>query len=641
MCGIAGLWNFDGRPVSPVAFDRFVDALAHRGPDGRGVYIDEARRLALGHRLLSIQSTPSLGLQPMQLGGRYWITFNGEVFNFLELRAELELLGHVFRSGTDSEVVLAAYAQWGEACLERFNGMWAFSVWDAQAQELFLAVDRVAVKSAVYIARPQYFAFASEIKAFARLDRYRFEPDPAEAVRLLSTSVEAFSKTWVRDVMRLPAGHSLKVDRGGRVTLRRWWTPVADTSVQGLSRSQQAQRLRDLLESAVAMRLNGRSSIVVPVSGGMDSSAVLGVAADLQRRPGATTVGGIFVRKRGDFDEELHATAAAGHCKVPLKVIDHPDHYTVDSMLNVVQTYETLAFGSDGPLRMYRSIKQSGASVSLDGHGGDELFGGYEPYLVAAMQDACSGVPRLPKLLDLVRILRGMSPTSDHYRLHEGWREPAALAWKTLSDRLRPGPDGRVLGIRAQRHMHKGDAPTLPEFSGELDKALYIDIHFGFLQRVLRSFDYASMASGVEARTPFLDWRVVSFALGLAGERKIERGYTKRILRDAMAGLLPESVRWRRSKVGFIDKSAYFFSPEIKAWMADMFASQSLRENKLWNGQKMVDMHARWQRGEEGGVRLSKQLLNVAVTQHLITHWGNESLAAARETDHLPLASAA
>lgn len=641
MCAIAGLWNFDGCPISPGAFDRFVDALAHRGPDGRGVHIDEARRLALGHRLLAIQSTPALGVQPMQLGGRFWITFNGEVFNFPELRAELETLGHAFRSGTDSEVVLAAYAQWGPACLERFNGMWALCVWDAQAQELFLAVDRVAVKSLVYIARPQYFAFASEIKAFARLERYRFEPDPAEAVRLLSTSIDAFSRTWVRDVMRLPAGHALKVDRSGRVELRRWWTPVADTSVQGLSRSQQADRLRDLLESSVAMRLSGRSSIVVPVSGGMDSSAVLGVASALQRRSGATAVEGIFVHKRGDFDEERHATAAAAHCKVALKVMDHPSHYTVDSMLQVVQAYETLAFGSDGPLRMYRAIKESGASVSLDGHGGDELFGGYEPYLAAAMQDACDGVPQVPRLLDLVRILRGMSPTSDHYRLHEGWREPAALAWRTLRDRLRPGPGGRMRGIRAQRHMPLGEAGALPAFSGELDKALFIDIHFGFLQRVLRSFDYASMASGVEARTPFLDWRLVSFALGLGGQRKIERGYTKRILREAMAGLLPESVRWRRSKVGFIDNSAYFFSPEIKRWMADMFASQALRENKLWDGKKMVDMHARWQRGEEGGVRLSKQLLNVAVTQHLIGHWGSESLATAREASHRPLASAA
>src|SRR4051812_41689942 len=195
MCGIVGLMNFDEHRIDEFLFDRFVDSLAHRGPDGRGVHMEHASHVALGHRLLAIQGAASASRQPLGLHRRYWLTFNGEIFNYVELRDELRAFGYAFETTTDSEVVLAAYAQWGRDCLLRFNGMWAFAIWDTEAQELFLAVDRLSVKSLVYVRDRSFFGFASEMKALPYLERFTVEVDGNEAVRLMASGMEDLEAT--------------------------------------------------------------------------------------------------------------------------------------------------------------------------------------------------------------------------------------------------------------------------------------------------------------------------------------------------------------------------------------------------------------------------------------------------------------
>jgi asparagine synthase (glutamine-hydrolysing) len=252
MCGICGLWRFDGAPVSTQAIAAMSDRLAHRGPDGAGIHLDVA--LGLGHRRLAILDLSPAGHQPMSYGaGRWWITFNGEIYNFLELRTELEAKGHAFASDSDTEVILAAYAEWGVDCLLKFNGMWAFAIWDNQERTLWLARDRFGVKPLFYLRQPGRFAFASEIKAFLALPGFtsRLNLPVLKAELLDIHSQEGGPNCLLHDVYRLPAGHWLRVDAEGQVSVRRWWQTLDHLTAVPQRLEEQAERFRELFEDAL------------------------------------------------------------------------------------------------------------------------------------------------------------------------------------------------------------------------------------------------------------------------------------------------------------------------------------------------------------------------------------------------------
>lgn len=224
MCGICGVIRFDGAPVTALEMAAMNERLAHRGPDGEGLHLDG--NLGLGHRRLAILDLTPAGHQPMSYGdGRWWITYNGEIYNFLEVRSELEARGHRFRSDSDTEVILAAYAEWGSDCLHRFNGMWAFAIWDSQERTLFLARDRFGVKPLFYLRLPGLLAFASEMKAFLALPDFtpRVNLPVLKAELLDIHSQEGGPNCLLQDVHRLPAGHWLQVTDDGRMTVHRWW----------------------------------------------------------------------------------------------------------------------------------------------------------------------------------------------------------------------------------------------------------------------------------------------------------------------------------------------------------------------------------------------------------------------------------
>lgn len=223
MCGIVGIWNKNGSHLSGHCLEQFTNALAHRGPDGSGIFIDKHGCLGLGHRRLSILGLGESGSQPMSYGdGRYHITFNGEIYNFIELRQDLEKLGHRFVSDTDTEVVLAAYSQWGEDCQYRFNGMWAFAIWDSEERLLFISRDRFGVKPIFFLNTDNYFVFASELKAFMALPR-KIRPDIDQTMVARMKNEESIDQTLLKGVRNLNGGCCLKlgVERTPRV--RRWW----------------------------------------------------------------------------------------------------------------------------------------------------------------------------------------------------------------------------------------------------------------------------------------------------------------------------------------------------------------------------------------------------------------------------------
>ncbi|RQR67730.1 asparagine synthase (glutamine-hydrolyzing) [Burkholderia sp. Bp9126] len=622
MCGITGIWHFDGRCIDRHVFDRFTDSLAHRGPDGRGTHIDERQGLALGHRLLAIQGIASDNAQPMCYGGRYWLTFNGEVYNFVELRETLAGLGHRFHTTTDSEVVVAAYAQWGEDCLLRFNGMWALAVWDARERKLFLAVDRFGVKSCVYRHGPDYFAFASELKAFSFLDRYDVDVNRAETARILATGgVRVASATWMKDVYRLAAGHSLTIEAGKAPVKKRWWNTLDHLVEVPRSFDAQVELFRSLFASSVDLRLRSDARIAVPLSGGMDSSAVLAMAVRAPTR--RDDLGCFFVQKQGELDETPYAMSMARHAQVTPTVVPHMAAMDVDTMQSVIYAYENFIVASAGPYSLYKAVRESGACVTLDGHGGDELLGGYPSYMSAAFNDAMTGLPNPWRVAELARINRRLTINSESLSFTEGWGNTWRLVKEAARARMgrevKYGSTGSVL-------MTQPD-DRFPAGFDELARALYQDVHYGFMQRVLRSFDSASMAHGVEARTPFLDWRIVTALFSMPSHAKIGRGYTKCLLRHAMRGLIPNDVLWRRSKIGFVGTDSYFCNPAIFGWMQDVMASRDFIESGLWDGPRFARAIARWKASPQS-FALGRKLIGVAQAHYLIQRVRQQSLAS-------------
>lgn len=517
MCGITGILDFKG-PVARACLDKFTDSLAHRGPDGRGVYIEG--NLGLGHRRLAVLDRSDAGACPMKLvakGGRtLFITFNGEVYNFIEIRRELQALGHDFHTHTDTEVVLAAYAAWGPNCLLRFNGMFAFAIWDSLEQTLFLARDRFGVKPLYFAVQDARFAFASELKAFVSLEGFQraCNEDVAQAALQHGQALEgATEHTLMRDVQRMRPGHWMKLDRAGNVTTRKWWHTQEHLVEVPAAPAQRVEAFRELFLDAVRLRTRSDIPIGTSLSGGMDSSAVVSALSWLkQRGPGGSERQPPEWRQAfiasfpgTALDEVEHAMEVVRHTGVHETIWTFdPDEALVDleaSVWSMEDVYPGIALP---PWSLYRRMRQAGVFVSLDGHGGDELLAGYPWYL---------------------------------------------------------------------------DQP-LSKLNATLDN----DFHRTLLPSILKNFDRCSMAHGIEVRLPFMDYRLVSYAFSLPPEDKLGGGYTKRILREAMVGIMPESIRTRRTKIGFNAPMIDWFNGGLQPLVQDCVTHPAWNENPWWDG---------------------------------------------------------
>jgi len=518
VCGIVGIYDLRV-PCDPVVLDRFTDSLIHRGPDGRGTHIDGG--LGLGHRRLAILDLSAAGANPMSYGGadgkRYWITYNGEVYNFLELRSELETKGHRFRSQTDTEVVLAAYAEWGPACLTRFNGMWAFAIWDSQTRGLFLARDRFGVKPLYFHTGHGRVTFASEIKAFLALPDFTAAINPriAGIVAHDSQSYEGTElDTLMAGVRRVPGGHYLTIAANGDMRLERWWDTALHLPQVPVRYEDQVDGFRELFLDAVRLRLRSDVPVGTCLSGGMDSSSVAAAMARVaQSNPGSVD----HARAAGDWrrafiasfpgtliDETVHATEVAAHvgAQPHLWVFEPKEavHHIVDTVWSMEEVYSGIAV----PVwALYRELRRQGVVVSLDGHGGDELLGGYPWYL---------------------------------------------------------------------------DWPV-----NQVNERLSHEFHVRLLPAILRNYDRCAMAHGIEVRMPFMDWRLVTYAMALPPASKIGAGYTKRVLRDAMKGFLPEGIRLRQQKIGFNSPMIEWFNGDFAPTIREIIAHPLWKESPYWD----------------------------------------------------------
>jgi asparagine synthase (glutamine-hydrolysing) len=591
MCGLCGIVDVD-RPADRPAVEGMLDALAHRGPDGRGVFADDG--VCLGHLRLAIIDLSDAGLEPFASDdGAHQLVFNGEIYNYLELREELRAKGHRFRSETDTEVIVAAYREWGERCVERFNGMWAFAVWDAPRRTLFCSRDRLGIKPLYYRLDGTRFAFASEPWVLGS----RRPELGAVRTYLEQGYLDEGEGTFFSGVLRLPPAHSLTFDRNGARMWRYWSVEPMDPVPDPVT------AVRETFLDAVRLQLRSDVPIGTCLSGGIDSSSIV-VAVAHHGHAHQKTVTAYF--EDAGFDERPYARAVVARTGAEAHWVSFDAADLVADLPAIVQA-QGEPFGSTSICAgwyVMREARRAGLTVMLDGQGGDEVLAGYR----ASFGYRLSDLLRAGQVTEATHELRAFA------RVHGPRWAAVALAAPHVPERVRLTARLRLRGASTLAGAELRAAPAQPHENGaafpdRLRRQLHVLLTRRGLPELLRYEDRNSMAHSLEARVPLLDHRLVELAFSLPGDELIRRGETKSVLRRALADLLPPEVANRRDKLGFVTPEGRFLRGALGELAADTFASRSFRERGFVDAKAASNRLARHRGGDvNAGMELWRAL---------------------------------
>lgn len=588
MCGIFGCV---GRMQEDKAYE-CIQKIAHRGPDAMN--IKSLGSVVLAHARLSILDISDSANQPMaDQSGRYWIVYNGEVYNFLEIRKELEKLGYQFRTGTDTEVVLYSYIEWGEAFLDKCNGMWGLAIWDDYEKKLFLSRDRFGVKPLYIYWEGDCFYFASEMKAFFPVLKKRV-PNELVFCKKDLYYYEATEECVIQGIKRIPAG-TCATYCNGNLEKHKWWDTLGNVMWVPESYEEQVEMFRELFLDACRIRMRSDVPIGTALSGGIDSSCTMGAmhwCAKGNTERMSRDWQHAFVAHMPDtaLDETAYADMAADYIGVSVnKVHIHPD-IGVKELLRYIYLCEDPYTTSPVPfIQTYGKIREAGIKVTLDGHGADELFGGYEFDLFSACIDAGFGSKAFDGIVDTYN---GM--VFDYNQISGADAVKRAVIY--MRNNL--------------NHVKAGDNFDRMD---ELNKCLYVETHNKVLPTILRCYDRYSMANGVEIRMPFMDYRIVCFAFSIPWTSKIRNGYTKAIVRDMAKPFMSKKILYRKQKIGFNAPLTEWFKGELRDFLLDVVHSRDFAECELVNSLEVcVDVNE-FLKGEDcrfhDGVRLWKSIV--------------------------------
>lgn len=600
MCGIA--LYFDRSPAGISVIKNMTDMVAYRGPDGEGHVNLMDGRLWLGHRRLAIIDVSDAGHQPMSYGdGRYWITFNGEVYNYIELRAELKNKGYRFHSGSDTEVILAAYQEWGEKCLDRFNGMWAFIIADDETGVVFGARDRFGVKPFYYAVDGDRLGCSSEIKQLRAAGFGSGRADRQEVAKFIAYGdVNVERGTFFEGISQLLPGEAFSWNTGeGMDAFRvfRYYRPAANPDMRADGRlAEYQERFNYLLEDAVRLRLRSDVPVGTCLSGGMDSSSIALITQRLLAEQGGKerqkTFTSCFSDPRYDewgFAEAIVQKTAADSYRV------FPD---MDSLLD---EWPRVAWHQEEPVRSTSIFAQwnvmrlaSGQEIKvlLDGQGADEVMAGYHYYIPIYLASLLGKgmITTFTGELSSLNRTGILAVTEPLYRVF------LKTAYYLLGLKGLRGQAARALFNSSYQELRRPDIPS------DFQRYQYYDI-FSSLQSLLRHEDRNSMAFSIEARTPFLDYRMVELFLMMPGEYKINGGWTKPFLRNAMQGVMPENVRLRVDKKGFVTPEAVWARKNIgqigEILLQDdspleIWVDKQKLRNFVWHNEDAFDYQTLW-----------------------------------------------
>jgi asparagine synthase (glutamine-hydrolysing) len=589
MCGVCGLVFLEnGRVPELSTLRRMCDSMTHRGPDDEGQKV--IGQAGLGMRRLSIIDLQT-GHQPLSNeDDSLWIVFNGEIYNYRELRAELVKLGHRFRTNSDTEVIVHGYEAWGEAVCGRLNGIFGFAIWDTKARRLFLARDHVGVKPMYYYRDSDRFVFGSEIKSILKCPGVKKTLDPDALNQYLTYEYVPSPASIFREIRKLEAGHWLSL-RDGAVRTERYWTFVPEQ--QPWKEAAAAERLRELLHDSVRMQLVSDVPLGAFLSGGIDSSIIVSLMAGLMDRPVKTFSIGF---RESSYNELKYAGAVARKYGT--------EHHEFMIEPRVLELTEKLVHQLDEPFGdfsifptyLVSKMARDFVTVTLSGDGGDELFAGYDTYRAHRFDRRY--YHRFPKIVKR-RILGPLAdrvPPSDKKkgavnsfkRFVQGTRLPKELSHARWMVFLTPEERrGLFTAETLARFTPELPYETILRHSREVESADdvartgYIDLKTYLVDDILVKVDRMSMAASLEARVPYLDRRIVEFALSLPPDLKMKGFSTKVLLKKTFWNDLPPEVQ-RRDKQGFSIPIKNWIRGELKPMMTDLLSEKRIREQGLF-----------------------------------------------------------
>ena len=559
MCGIAGfISSYDKEDIYD-SVGKMLDTIIHRGPDGYGIR-EFGKRVCLGHRRLAILDLSDDGLQPMQYAERYWVTFNGEIYNYIELREELQDKGLSFTTQTDTEVLIAAYSVWGEKCVEHFNGMWAFAIYDTVNKTLFCSRDRYGVKPFYYELTDERFVFASEIKEIlaVKQDRPRANRDNLIAF-LTNGTLDANDNTMFDGIKQLVGGHNLVFDCSEHKIRIYKWYDLSKIDLNNNNKEENYKRFADEFIRAVRLRLRADVPVGSCLSGGLDSSAIVCTVHEILKNQGKEeiqyTVSSCFEDKA--YDEQEYIDAVVNETGVKSYRV-FPDMQDVFAELDNIIWHMDEPFASTSIFaqwNVFREARKRGLTVMLDGQGSDEQLAGYTPFYKVLFLDLLKKgrFVKLGKEISAYKKMRSDSESSATWELlastvltllfPDTFRYKMNKLFRKHNSGM-PFPD-KYYDIATSRSGWEGYDKRDPQ------KYIYTSLNYG-LRALLHYEDRDSMAFSIESRVPFLDRDLTEFVYSVPLNHKIEDGKTKNILREGLKSLLPQKIYNRYSKLGFV-----------------------------------------------------------------------------------------
>jgi asparagine synthase (glutamine-hydrolysing) len=543
MCGISGIISRKNEAVSDSLLQKMNDAVAHRGPDGEGFY--KGASFGFGHRRLSIIDLSENGSQPMFYGKGLVIIFNGEIYNYIELREELLAKGYAFSTNSDTEVILAAYRCWGENCVQRFNGMWAIAIYDEITQTIFCSRDRFGVKPFYYTATEDFFVFGSEIKQLIPFQQQAKLNVKVALDYLIAGLEEHTDETFFEGIVKLTPGHNLIYHLGTHeYRISRFYELIFSAAINKLEKEQAIKLYRDGLSRSIALRLRSDVKVGTCLSGGLDSSSVAALAAGQFTAASGMKFTAIHARSSEKETDESHlAGEVADFCNLDLHILEPDTEDFFENLDEVIYTQEE-PFGSPSVFMQYMVLKKArelGCIVMLDGQGGDETLLGYEKYYPAYLVS-----------LGGIKKWRGFMSSARNSKLSRKQVIQYFFYFTRYKIRLRHLK-------KRNRHfkpsvLNSYQSDTLKDLAStylSMDKLQQLEISRTQLPHLLKYEDKNSMRNSVETRLPFLDYLLVETALSMNNEFKIKDGWTKYVLREGIEKDLPPSITWRKNKLGF------------------------------------------------------------------------------------------
>ncbi len=573
MCGIAGIFNRASQsPIDQSLLARMNTVQAHRGPDDDGYHFDAG--IGLAHRRLSIIDL-SGGHQPIyNETGSVCVVFNGEIYNYAELAEELTALGHQFKTRSDTETIVHAWEQWGADCVKRFRGMFAFAIWDKDHRQLFLARDRLGIKPLFYSLLPSgQLIFGSELKVLVQHPECPREFDPYAVEDYFTLGYIPEPKTIYRGVHKLEPGHTLLIEEGQAPLLPQqyWDVPMDQQLVSGEElESQLIERLRE----AIKIRLISEVPLGAFLSGGVDSSGVVALMAELQQEPVNTCSIGFDI---ASFDETRYAQEVADryHTNHHVKTVSADDFDLIDKLADLYD--EPYADSSAMPTYRVCQLARERVTVALSGDGGDELMAGYRRYRWHLKEERIRQMLPLslrrplfgalgrayPKLDWAPRVLRGKTTfQSMSYDWVEGYLNSMSILRQDERQRLYSSAFRRELAGYTSKEVFRHHANNCPT-DHPLSQVQYLDMKTYLVGDILTKVDRASMAHGLEVRVPILDHKFVEWAAGIAPESRLQGTEGKAVFKKALTGRLSDDVLYRQ-KMGFAIPLAQWFRGPLK-----------------------------------------------------------------------------